>query len=109
MERAKTYISGALAAMLDLAGLIGGKARKSAMETVKISFGAAVVGILAAIFCRPDDITDFLYLIGSVFTPMIAIRIADFFLLRHDSIEAAFRWENLLVWLVGKLTGKKPS
>lgn len=29
-----------------------------------------------------DDITDFLYLIGSVFAPMIAIQIADFFILK---------------------------
>ena len=27
-----------------------------------------------------DDITDFLYLIGSVFTPMIAILLADYFI-----------------------------
>ena len=34
-----------------------------------------------------DNITDFLYLIGSVFAPMIAIQIADFFLLkRTDSL-----------------------
>ncbi len=31
-----------------------------------------------------DNITDFLYLIGSVFAPMIAIQIADFYLLKQD-------------------------
>ncbi len=30
-----------------------------------------------------DDITDFLYLIGSVFAPMIAVQIADFFILHQ--------------------------
>ena len=37
-----------------------------------------------------DNITDFLYLIGSVFAPMIAIQIADFFILkRKDSLEVS--------------------
>ena len=34
-----------------------------------------------------DNITNFLYLIGSVFAPMIAIQIADFFLLEEDHSE----------------------
>lgn len=48
-----------------------------------------------------DDITDFLYLIGSVFAPMIAIQIADVLLLRHDRSDAAFCLDNLLIWLAG--------
>ena len=34
---------------------------------------------IAAILYPMDDITDFLYLIGSVFAPMIAILLADYF------------------------------
>ena len=48
-----------------------------------------------------DDITDFLYLIGSVFAPMIAVQIADFFLLKKKKEERAFDWCNLVIWLVG--------
>ena len=33
-----------------------------------------IVGVIAAIVYPMDDITDFLYLIGSVFAPMIAIQ-----------------------------------
>ena len=42
----------------------------------------AAIGTAAAIVFPMDDITDFLYLIGSVFAPMIAIQIADFFILK---------------------------
>ena len=48
-----------------------------------------------------DDITDFLYLIGSVFAPMIAVQIADVFLLKKDRKASEFNWRNLVIWLVG--------
>ena len=48
-----------------------------------------------------DDITDFLYLIGSVFAPMIAIQIADFFILKKDRASKAVDICNIIVWLAG--------
>ena len=48
-----------------------------------------------------DDITDFLYLIGSVFAPMIAIQIADFFILKRDRADKAVDICNIIVWLAG--------
>lgn len=60
-----------------------------------------VIGTAAAIFFPMDDITDFLYLIGSVFAPMIAIQIADFFLLKADHSKHAFDVWNLLIWVIG--------
>ena len=44
-----------------------------------VAVAVTIVGVIAAIVYPMDDITDFLYLIGSVFAPMIAIQIADFF------------------------------
>lgn len=64
---------------------------------------AAVVGTVCAICFPMDDITDFLYFIGSVFAPMIAIQIADFFILKRDSSGRAFQAENLAIWLLGFL------
>lgn len=61
----------------------------------------AVIGILGAVIFPMDDITNFLYLIGSVFAPMIAIQIADFFLLKRDAFEGFFNVRNLAIWLVG--------
>ena len=60
-----------------------------------------VVGVIGAIAFPMDDITDFLYLIGSVFAPMIAIQIADNFILHRDSSKRSFDAVNLAVWLVG--------
>ena len=60
-----------------------------------------VIGTAAAIMFPMDDITDFLYLIGSVFAPMIAVQLADNFILRRSSFEFNFDWANLAVWLVG--------
>ena len=59
------------------------------------------IGTAAAIMFPMDDITDFLYLIGSVFAPMIAVQLADNFILRRSSFEFNFDWANLAVWLVG--------
>lgn len=61
----------------------------------------AVVGIAGAILFPMDDITGFLYLIGSVFAPMIAIQIADNFLLKRDRFGVEADLRNLVIWLVG--------
>lgn len=61
-----------------------------------------VIGTIAAIVYPMDNITDFLYLIGSVFAPMIAIQIADYYILRKaDSMERSFHWVNLVIWVLG--------
>lgn len=60
-----------------------------------------VIGVVAAIFLPLADITDFLYFIGSVFAPMIAIQIADFFILNQNKETTAFSVQNLVIWLIG--------
>ncbi|MBR5474635.1 MAG: putative hydroxymethylpyrimidine transporter CytX [Lachnospiraceae bacterium] len=60
-----------------------------------------VIGIVGAMFLPLADITDFLYFIGSVFAPMIAIQIADFFILKHNAETNAFNICNLILWFVG--------
>ncbi len=60
-----------------------------------------VIGAAGAIFLPLTDITDFLYFIGSVFAPMIAIQIADFFLLKKNRETSAFSIQNLTIWLIG--------
>ena len=68
----------------------------------KIKEKWAAIGTVAAIVYPMDNITNFLYLIGSVFAPMIAVQIADYFILKKaDAEESAFQWRNLVVWLVG--------
>ena len=60
-----------------------------------------IAGTAAAMVYPMDNITDFLYLIGSVFAPMIAIQIADFFLLKRDASSQNVQLTNLIVWLIG--------
>ena len=60
-----------------------------------------VLGTIAAIVYPMDNITDFLYLIGSVFAPMIAIQIADFFLLKLDKSNQAVHVPNMIIWVIG--------
>jgi len=66
-----------------------------------IAVAVTVIGTFGAIFLPLYDITDFLYFIGSVFAPMIAIQIADFFILKQNTEESAFNIRNLAVWLAG--------
>lgn len=66
-----------------------------------IAVAVTVIGTFGAIFLPLYDITDFLYFIGSVFAPMIAIQIADFFILKQNKETSAFSIKNLIIWLVG--------
>ena len=54
----------------------------------KTAIAVTVIGTAAAILFPMDDITGFLYLIGSVFAPMIAVQIADNFILHRDRFAA---------------------
>ncbi|MBR3866486.1 MAG: putative hydroxymethylpyrimidine transporter CytX [Butyricicoccus sp.] len=66
-----------------------------------VAVAVTVIGTVGAIFLPLTDITDFLYFIGSVFAPMIAIQIADFFILKQNKDGSAFNISNLIVWLAG--------
>lgn len=66
-----------------------------------VAIAVTVIGTIGAIVYPMDNITNFLYLIGSVFAPMIAIQIADFFILKKDVSESSVNVSNLLVWAVG--------
>ena len=66
-----------------------------------IAVGVTVLGIIGAVSLPLADITDFLYFIGSVFAPMIAIQIADFFILKQNKEDSALSVQNLIIWLAG--------
>ena len=66
-----------------------------------VAIVASVLGTIGAITLPLYDITNFLYLIGSVFAPMIAIMITDYFLLKNDSFERMVCWPNLAIWVLG--------
>ena len=53
-----------------------------------------IVGTLLAVFTPISQFENFLYLIGSVFAPMISILIIDFFVIKKDSTERSADWVN---------------
>lgn len=75
------------------------EAIKEDADGKKVSIIVSVVGIILAIVFPMDDITNFLYLIGSVFAPMIAVQIGDFFF-KAESTKSDFRI-NIASWIVG--------
>lgn len=66
-----------------------------------VSIVVTIIGTVGAIIYPMDDITDFLYLIGSVFAPMIAVQISDYFILKKESVKESIHTKNLLIWLLG--------
>ena len=65
-----------------------------------IALIVTIVGTIAAILYPMDDITDFLYLIGSVFAPMIAILLADYFINRQQVQTLSAYLVRGLIWAV---------
>ncbi|MDU2117590.1 MAG: cytosine permease [Veillonella sp.] len=59
-----------------------------------------IVGAIAAILYPMDDITEFLYLIGSVFAPMIAILLADYFVNRQQVQTLSAYLVRGLIWAI---------
>ncbi len=62
---------------------------------------AVLLGTAGAIFFPLENMTEFLYFIGSVFAPMIAIQIADYFVLKKNYESRVFSGLNMAVWLIG--------
>ena len=73
----------------------------SKIKSKWVAVAVTVIGTLGAIVLPMDDITGFLYLIGSVFAPMIAIQIADFFILKISNDKKMFSIKNIIIWVTG--------
>ncbi len=73
----------------------------SRLKEKHAAIAICVLGASLAAFTPIERYQDFLYLIGSVFAPMIAILLVDFFLLKKDRLAQNISPGNLLVWLAG--------
>ena len=73
----------------------------SKIKSKWVAVAVTVIGTLGAIVLPMDDITGFLYLIGSVFAPTIAIQIADFFILKISNDKKMFSIKNIIIWVTG--------
>ncbi|WP_407427911.1 putative hydroxymethylpyrimidine transporter CytX [Treponema sp.] len=65
------------------------------------AIAVASLGTAGAILFNMDNITDFLYYIGSVFAPVIAILIADFFVIKRDSSGKKIDIAKIIIWILG--------
>lgn len=60
-----------------------------------------IIGTAIAIFMPVEQYENFLYLIGSIFTPMVAVLIADYFILKKDNLKKSVDITNFIIWIVG--------
>lgn len=67
----------------------------------KMSIIISIIGILLAVFTPISQYENFLYLISSVFVPMISIQIVDFFLVKKDISKESFDYTNIIIWVIG--------
>lgn len=61
----------------------------------------SVIGTALAIFTPIEKYQDFLYLIGSVFVPMAAIVVTDYFILKKRSVDKRLDALNAALWAAG--------
>lgn len=76
-------------------------AKKFSGHGKQVALVVTVVGMVLACLFNMDDITNFLYLIGSVFAPMIAVQIADYFILKRDHFGKDWDVQDLAIWVIG--------
>lgn len=67
----------------------------------KAAIIVCIIGTLVAMFTPIEQYQNFLYLIGSVFAPMTAILLTDYFLLKKTRTEKILNKTNVLLWIVG--------
>lgn len=80
---------------------VSGQSVHSKINIKAAAIIVAVLGTVGALLFNMDNITDFLYLIGSVFAPMTAILLADFFVLKKDSSKKAIDGRGVALWILG--------
>lgn len=82
----------------------GGESLKSLQPKINSKYASitiTVLGTICAILLPLDNFSEFLYFIGSVFAPMAAIEITDFFILRNNSEKSNYNITNLIIWAIG--------
>lgn len=67
----------------------------------KMAVFVCIIGTILAAFTPVEQYENFLYLIGSVFTPMISILIADYFILKKDNLKKTVDVTNFIIWTIG--------
>ncbi|ANX21294.1 TPA: putative hydroxymethylpyrimidine transporter CytX [Neisseria meningitidis] len=66
-----------------------------------VAVGVTLIGTVLAVMLPVTEYENFLLLIGSVFAPMAAVLIADFFVLKRREEIEGFDFAGLVLWLAG--------
>lgn len=74
------------------------------MSERKVGIIMAIIGTLVAIVLPIENYESFLYAIGSVFAPLFAILITDYFIIKKNTKlqpSVLINWGATLVWIIG--------
>ncbi|WP_263832710.1 putative hydroxymethylpyrimidine transporter CytX [Sulfurospirillum oryzae] len=73
------------------------------MSERKIALAMALIGLLVALFTPIEQYETFLYAIGSVFGPLFAILLSDYFIFKKEQIEPTLSLHvgSFIVWAMG--------
>lgn len=80
---------------------VSGRSLFPQVSDTALALIACAGGMILAIAVDASRFEDFLYLIGSVFAPMTAILLSDYFILRQDHSSQSVCWLNLILWVAG--------
>lgn len=73
------------------------------LEERKVALAMGVIGMVLAILIPIEQYENFLYAIGSVFAPLFAVLMTDYFVYKKKNIEEDLlvHWGSFVVWGVG--------
>ena len=80
---------------------VSGQALLAGLNEKYVALAVTCLGTAGALFLPLLNFTEFLYFIGSVFAPMLAVQLADCFVLGKGREAGAFAGHNFLLWLAG--------
>lgn len=68
-----------------------------------VSVIVCIIGLVMALTIPTSKYEPFLYLIGSVFAPLFAIMITDYFVIKNNKLEVSktFDLKNIVIWVLG--------
>jgi len=70
----------------------------------KVGIVMTVIGTIVAIILNIENYENFLYAIGSVFAPLFAILITDYFIIKKNTkvqSNVLINWGAIIVWIIG--------
>lgn len=80
------------------------ESKSSLINNIKVNLPGiidTIIGTAGAILFPMENITEFLYFIGSVFAPMISVQIADQFIIKHRKTDVKVDAVASISWIIG--------